>query len=60
MYKIGQTVSKQVSKLLSVEMAVVTNDYIIEDNHGNTLLSSAINPFVGVSCTGSKIELICI
>ena len=60
MYKIGQTVSKQVSKLLSVEMAVVTNDYIIEDNHRNTLLSSAINPFVGVSCTGSKIELICI
>lgn len=45
MYKIGQTVSKQVTKLLSVEMAVATNDYIIEDNHGNKLLSSAINPF---------------
>lgn len=39
MYKIGQTVSKQ------VEMAVASNDYIIEDNYGNKLLSSAINPF---------------
>jgi len=39
MYKIGQTVSKQ------VEMAVATKDYIIEDNHGNKLLSSTINPF---------------
>ena len=30
-YKIGQTVSKQVSELLSVEMAVATKDYMIED-----------------------------
>ena len=44
-YKIGQTVSKQVSKLLSVEMAVATKDYLIEENFGNKLLSSAINPF---------------
>lgn len=40
-YKIGQTVSNY----KQVEMAVATNDYIIEDNHGNKLLSSAINPF---------------
>lgn len=30
-YKIGQTVSYQVSKPLSVEMPVATNDYVIED-----------------------------